>query len=364
MAEKIRCLEEYNSDKTTKVVGPLRVTAESFTEYPLIHEKLADNEEVGIPLSADHEPGIYTCVNRGAKFSRQVGGGVNVYIASDFMTRAPVLEAPTVRRGLELAAYINKNHHELKEIAESTTRFGKVHSIKPYNFSKDVHIRLAMQCGDAAGHNMTTKAGTALAKYLVEKFPELKYGSDSGNMCTDKKAAAINALTGRGHSALTEIVIPRRTVETVLKTTPELLARLDTKKNKEGGFKAGTLFSANAHYANIAAAIYDATGQDLANVVEASFGGNQIDITHEGDLFFSTNQPCIIVGTIGSGKTGPSTRKSLETLGCLKEGKQNGYNSQRFAAMIAAATAMGELSLLADQTKSGRLIEAHEKIER
>ncbi|MBS3168255.1 hydroxymethylglutaryl-CoA reductase [Candidatus Woesearchaeota archaeon] len=363
MPEEIKCIEHFPTTLETYVEGPLLLTAFSRTEYPKIEEPLADKEEIPIPL-ATFEKGVFTCVNRGAKFSRLIEMGIKSYVTQDLMTRAPVIEAKDLEQALDISDYTERNSEELRSIAESTTRFGKVTSIKTYRVGNDVYVRLAMQCGDASGHNMTTKAATKLAKYLVEKFTGTRYGSDSGNLCTDKKAAAINAITGRGKTVITEIIIPREICENNLKTTPELLHRLNVAKNLQGTIAAGSQFSGNAHYANIVAAMYIATGQDIANTVEGSYGITQIKVTDNGDLYYTTTMPCLIVGTIGNGKDGESQKRCLEMMKCNVEGRQLGYNSQRLAAIIGAATALGELSLLADQTKSGRLIQAHERFER
>ncbi|MDP3698237.1 MAG: hydroxymethylglutaryl-CoA reductase [Nanoarchaeota archaeon] len=363
MTDKIISLEEYPTFLSTYVMGPLRLTAESRTKHPKIQEKLADDELIPLPLST-YETGLYIGVNRGAKFSRISPSGVKAYVTHDFMTRAPVLEAKDVQQAMEISDYIENNIGQLQEIAESTTHHGKVREIKSYRVGNDVYVRLLMQCGESSGHNMTTKAGTALVKYLVEQFEGVRYGSDSGNMCADKKAAAINAITGRGKTVITEIIIPKESCEKYLKTTPKELERLNTKKNLQGSIAAGSQFSANAHFANIIGAMYVATGQDIANIVEGSYGITQVKVTETGDLYFTTTHPCLIVGTVGHGKNGESQLKSLEKLGCLQKDKPNGFNSQRLAAIIAAATAMGELSLLADQTKNGRLIAAHERFER
>ncbi len=364
MPEEIRCSEKYPTSINTYVMGPLRLTAESRTTHPNIKEKiLASDELIPIPLST-YEDGVYTCVNRGTKLSRLIEGGVKAYVTQDFMTRAPVVQARDVAQALELSDYIENNFEELRTIAESTTRHGKVIAVRSYRVGNDVYVRLLMHCGEASGHNMTTKAGTVLVKYLVEKFAGIEYGSDSGNMCTDKKAAAINALSGRGKTVITEVTVPREICKQYLKTTPEALEKLNTKKNLQGSVAAGSQFSANAHYANIIAAMYIATGQDIANIVEGSYGITQAKVTKKGDLYFTTTHPCLIVGALGHGKNGGSQLKSLELLGCLQKDKSNGFNSQRLAATVAAATAMGELSLLADQTENGRLIAAHEKFER
>ena len=49
----------------------------------------------------------------------------------------------------------------------------------------------------------------------------------SGNVCTDKKPAAVNWLDGRGKRVVAEAVVPRATVEGTLKTTTAKLVELN-----------------------------------------------------------------------------------------------------------------------------------------
>lgn len=92
-------------------------------------------------------------------------------------------------------------------------------------------------------------------------------------MCSDKKPAAINQVMGRGKSVLAEARIPSRVVAKVLRTDAKQLSRLTQIKNGTGSAMAGSLgmASANAHAANLVAAVFAATGQDLAQVSWRNF---------------------------------------------------------------------------------------------
>lgn len=54
---------------------------------------------------------------------------------------------------------------------------------------------------------------------LEGRFPELDLISISGNMCTDKKPAAINWIEGRGKSVVVEAAIPASIVAKVRRST-------------------------------------------------------------------------------------------------------------------------------------------------
>lgn len=60
---------------------------------------------------------------------------------------------------------------------------------------------------------------------LQEVFPEMELVAISGNMCTDKKSAAINWIEGRGKSIVCEARIPGTYVESTLKTTVKVCIR-------------------------------------------------------------------------------------------------------------------------------------------
>jgi|TARA_B100001094_G_scaffold95778_1_gene91762 hydroxymethylglutaryl-CoA reductase (NADPH) len=84
----------------------------------------------------------------------------------------------------------------------------------------------------------------------------------SGNMCCDKKPAAVNWIEGRGCSVVAEATISGDAVRTTLKTTVEALVTLNTAKNLVGSAMAGVAAGGfNAHAANMVTAIFLATGQ-------------------------------------------------------------------------------------------------------
>ena len=205
---------------------------------------------------------------------------------------------------------------------------------------------------------MVTLVADAIGDYVLKAFKTARYVSVSGNMCVDKKVSVINGVRGRGKHVITEITIPRQVVEDVLKTTPEKIVDLNIKKNLLGSIMAGSVNSANAHYANMLLAIYLATGQDAANIVEGSQGITYAEVK-DGHLYFSTTIPNIIVGTVGNGKNESHFQERLEAMGCIGHA-----SSQTLAHLVGATVLAGELSLLAALTNPHELMKAHTTIER
>ena len=159
-----------------------------------------------------------------------------------------------------------------------------------------------------------------------------------------------------------EAQISRNLCRRYLKTTPEKIVNLNIKKNLIGSIVAGGLHSANAHFANILLALYLATGQDAANIIEGSQGIVHAEVLDD-NLSFSTTLPNVIVGTVGNGKDLQFVRENLARLGCF-EARKPGENARRLAAITGATVLCGELSLMAALTNSGELMETHTNLER
>jgi hydroxymethylglutaryl-CoA reductase (NADPH) len=312
---------------------------------------------IPIPL-ATLETTLFYSVARGSRAISEAGGLTSTMIA-DQMTRSVVFEAKDASKAAEIAVFVNNNIPRLQdEVVEKQSRFAKLKKAEAHLVANLIYIRFAFETGNAAGHNMVTQAADALMTFIITQFPGLEYVSVSGNICVDKKVSVINAISGRGKHVISEIVIPRVVVEKTLKTTPEKIVDLNLKKNLLGSILAGSIHSANAHYANMLLAFYLATGQDAANIVEGSQGITFASMRGQ-DLYFSVTLPNIIVGTIGHGKNNEAMMERFTKMGCLGDG-----GAQKLAHITAGVVLAGELSLLAALTNPHELMKAHLAIER
>lgn len=319
-------------------------------------------EQVKVPL-ATFETTLWPSVARGAKLSREVGGlSVNVEPAG--MSRSILLEAPTAMQALSFEKRLKSEREVWQECCQNSSRFAKLIDVHSECVGSLLFIRLAFFTADAAGHNMVTKASEAILNSILTRYSELKYVSLSANYCTDKKVSSINGLLGRGYRATAEIEIPRKLCEKYLHTTPEAIEKIHVKKNLIGSILAGSLRSANAHFANMLLAFFLATGQDGANIVEGSQGMTDVKVNSKGDLLFSCVLPSLVLGTIGHGKKETLVQENLRKLGCFRSEFLPGESAKRLAAIGSAVVLCGELSLLAALTRPGELMRAHEHFER
>ncbi len=328
------------------VVGPVPVDG-----------KAADEEHY-LPL-ATSEGALLASVNRGCSAIREAGGAT-ARVLKNGMTRAPVFSVADVGEAAEESAWTRENVDRLAEAAESTTSHGELTDVTPYVVGDSVFLRFVYDTKDAMGMNMATIA-TQEACDLVEDETPASLVALSGNLCTDKKPAAINAVEGRGRTVAADVLIPHDQVEAKLKTTADAIAEANTRKNLVGSAKAGSL-GFNAHAANVVAAAFLALGQDIAQVVEGSNAITTVEAREEG-LYASVTIASLEVGTVGGGTKLPTQAEALDVVGVRGGGDPAGSNADALAEVIATGALAGELSLLG-ALASSHLSSAHEELGR
>jgi hydroxymethylglutaryl-CoA reductase (NADPH) len=183
--------------------------------------------------------------------------------------------------------------------------------------------------------------------------------SVAGNFDIDKKPAWLNILLGRGLSVWAEVTLPEAVITSVLKTTAKEMYDVWVSKNMIGSVMSGSM-SFNSHAANVVAALFAATGQDLAHVVETSIATTTVDVVGK-NLVCSVYLPDVMVGTVGGGTGLPTQGEALKILGV--SGGNNGKNADTFAEIIGGVVLAGEISLLASLSE-GSLAKSHEKLAR
>ncbi len=315
-----------------------------------------------IPM-ATTEGALVASTNRGCSIVSKSGG---IQVMSEFVgiTRGPIFKTQSLEQVRVIVKYIKNNISEIKNLVSSRENHLRLISIDPYNLGRNLWLRINFDSSEAMGMNMITKASGYISEFLCQKFDGMKLVAVSGNMCIDKKASYINAIMGRGRKVSAEVTIPKAIVENNLKTTVKKIVEINQSKVWQGSAMSGAI-SFNAHFANIVAAIFIATGQDLAHVVEASQGYSLFEEDENGDLYVSILLPSMVVGTIGGGTGLPKQLEAraimLSDLITKKMPEEN--LSSTLAEVTAAAVLCGELSLHA-ALASNNLISAHESLGR
>jgi len=289
-----------------------------------------------IPL-ATTEGTLVASYNRGMKVLN-LSGGVTPTVVMDQMQRAPVFVFDSAREARAFWSWIDEHFDEIKQIAESTTKFGQLKNIERYQTNKFIYLRFNFKTGDAAGQNMVGRATWAACMWIAASNPGVKRWFLESNFATDKKASQINTIMTRGKRVTAEATIPRQVLIDHLRTSPESL-HYHYMVSNVAGFVSG-VNNNGLHSANGITAMFIATGQDVACVAESSAGILYAEITPDGDFYISVTIPSLIVGTHGGGTSLPTQRECLEILGCY--GKDKVY---KLAEIVAGVVLAGEISL-------------------
>ena len=328
------------------VAGPLRVRGEH-----------ADGN-YWLPL-ATTEGALVASVNRGCSVITRAGGA-EARVIADRMTRAPVFAARSVGHAVEVVRWVEGHLDALRDVADATTRHGRLVGATCSVAGTSVFVRLEFTTGDAMGMNMVTIASAAVAA-VVERETGARLVALSGNLCTDKKPATVNAVLGRGRTVAAGVLLSDDLVRDVLKTDAASLVEVNTRKNLVGSARAGAL-GFNAHAANVVAAMFIACGQDPAHVVEGSLAVTTADPV-PGGVYVAVTLPALPAGTVGGGTAIETQAECLSLLGVAGGGDPPGDHAKAFAEIVAAGVLAGELSLLGAQA-AHHLARAHATLAR
>ncbi len=309
---------------------------------------------VYVPL-ATTEGALVASINRGCKAITQAGGAI-VDVTRAGMSRGPVFYTGSIANKKKLFDWVTKNESRIASHAEKTSKHLKLKKIFIKSLSNYTFIRFSYDTEDAMGMNMATIA-TQAAVELIENETGIACLSVAGNFDTDKKPAWLNSIEGRGMKPWAEVVLPKNIVANVLKTTPQKFFDVWLAKCMLGSAVSGSM-GFNAHIANVIAAVFIATGQDPAHVVEGSLGITTAKVLDDGNLYVGVFLPALLIGTIGGGTGLPTQGEALEMLGVAGAGK-----IEEFAGIVAAACLAGEISLIASLSE-GTLAKSHQRLAR
>ena len=303
---------------------------------PLVVNGEHANGEFYVPL-ATAEGTLVASYNRGMRLLREAGG-VTTTVVDDAMQRAPAFLFPSAREARDFSGWLRERFEDIKGVAESTTRSGKLRNIEQYSASRMLFTRFNYTTGDAAGQNLTGKATQAACHWIKDNYPGIEHYFLESNFATDKKSSQVNMLNTRGKRVVAEATLPRDLVKERMHADVDLLFRARLVSNL-GGFMSG-VNNNGAHSANGITALFIATGQDVANVAESSAAFNYSEVLPNGDYYVSITIPSLIVATYGGGTGLATQRECLELLGCSGAGKVH-----KFAEIVAATVLCGEMSL-------------------
>ncbi len=311
--------------------------------------------EFYIPM-ATTEGTLVASYSRGMRLVSE-SGGASVTVVDEFMQRAPLFEFATAREAIAFSRWLETEYDAIKEVAESSSSIAKLQHIQKWVIGNKLYTRFNYTTGDAAGQNMTGKATHTACQWILKTYDgAFTNFSLSSGIETDKKHSHMNLLHPRGKRVVAEAVIKKDLLKTLMRADPAKMVKL-RQRTILGSILAGSAYN-GPHSANGIASMFIATGQDEANVVESHTGIAFMELTDDGDLYYSVTLPSIICASYGGGTGLPTQRECLEMMGCYGQGK-----AKKLAEIVAATVLAGDLSLAA-AIVSDEWVSSHDQLGR
>lgn len=325
---------------------------------PLLIHGSGFDEEIYAPL-ATTEGALVSSVNRGSR-ALSMSGGVCVRVLKQRMVRAPLFDCGRLQDCLKLKNWIQSRWGEIQRRVREYSNHAVLIELDFRIVAPCLHVRFVYETGDASGQNMTTLCTWNISQWILDGFQRDHPGGIrnfiiDGNLSTDKKASLLSAIEGRGREVVAEAFLSTEVILRMFNTTPAAMARYFAQSHSTGVLTG--IHGLNVNVANVIAAIFTATGQDIASVHESSTAQVYFE-EREGGLYMSLLLPCLVVGSVGGGVSIGAQKQLLEMMGAYGPGKAN-----RLAEIIGSFALALELSTGAALT-SGNFAEAHERLGR
>ena len=315
--------------------------------------------ELTYTLAGTLEGAMVASMNRGAR-AVSLSNGFKAKILRQKMVRAPLFILQSKSDCEKFKEWIFLHFKQITDVALNHSNHAKLLSVDPFIIRNAVHLKFVYSTGDASGQNMTTTCTWHAIQWIVDNFQKetgiiIDRYIIEGNGSCDKKVSTYNINSGRGISVMVECHLKEDVINKILRTSSvDMLAFFGISKEMA---KIDGMPGYNINVANAIAAIFVATGQDLASIHESSVGILNLKKLKDG-LLVSLHLPTLVIGTVGGGTHLTRQKQALELMGCYGTGK-----IERFASLIAGFAMSLDISTYA-AIVSGAFAKAHEKLGR
>lgn len=308
---------------------------------------------------ATSEGALVASASRGSLLLSE-SGGVTTRIISQRMIRVPMFVMDSLDSALFFSDWLKHHVNELQQAVNKVSSHARLMNVDITLTGRVIHASFVYSTGDAAGQNMTTAATWHACQWALSQAKFFKgvvvenFLIDSG-LSGDKKVNFKSFIEGRGTKVVAEAFIPGDILQRVMKVSPHQLVTY-YNSGLAALIQAGTIGS-NINVANTIAAIFTATGQDIACVHESSLANLYLE-EHDGGVYATMMLPSLIVGTVGGGAGLPMQSECLKMLDCF-----GAHKSARFAEIIGGFCLALDLSTMSALV-NGTFVKAHERLGR
>lgn len=308
---------------------------------------------------ATTEGALVASATRGARAVSECGG-VTTRVLGQRMVRSPRFDLDDAVAAQRFGQWVRDHHAELSAQVAQVSRHARLVGLRPLQVGRSVDMLFEYETGDASGQNMTTACTWHACQWIDARLREqtdirIRAYYVEGNAGGDKKISQRALADGRGMRVTAECHLDAETLRRVFKVGQADMVRAFTISVAGSALSGG--LAPNINVANAIAAIYAATGQDIACVHES--GAGLLTLEADGDgIYASLLLPALALGTVGGGTHLPQQADYLEMMGCRGTG-----TARRLAEVIAGYALALDLSTIS-AVIGGQFASAHERLGR
>jgi len=307
---------------------------------------------------ATTEGALVASTSRGATALSRAGG-VRTRVLGQRLMRVPFFEFHDAATAQAFTRWLPAHRPALEAVIGEVSSHARLVELESVQVGRDVHVSFVYETADAAGQNMTTATTWHALQWMEAPLAAAgivpRHWQIEAAFSGDKRVSFANLIRGRGTRAVAEVLLPADVVRHVLKVEPDRLVA-GHRHMARASVMAGEV-GRTANAANIVAALFLSTGQDVACVHESALGFLTVEADGD-DVYAAMTLPSLAIGTVGGGTHLPSQQACLELLGCA------GDDGVEQLAEIVVGFALGlDLSLTAALT-TNQFATAHERLGR
>ncbi|MCM8541303.1 MAG: hypothetical protein NE328_13610 [Lentisphaeraceae bacterium] len=247
--------------------------------------------------------------------------------------------------------FVTTNYKKIKSIAEKDSRHTTLLDIEQFVVNDNHLLKFKYDTSDAQGLNMINNATFEACKFISEKV-KLDFYHRS-HFSGVKHNSPMNHREGYGRRVKASVVITKKAMDRLgvsARSLKDFFDRCITCATAAG------MTHINVHASNAIAAIFLATGQDMADLSSSSVCHSSTKLVNRAqDLYWEVEIPNLLIATVGGG-TSLFTQKE-----CLSLMEAHGSNkADKLAEIIAATVLAGEFPTAAAVVNK-TYVQAHKK---
>lgn len=323
---------------------------------PLLFDGELARGHLVAPLATTEAAIVASCARGATALTR--AGGVRTRVLRQRHTRVPAFVFPDEREAQAFAAFVGQRFAELDARVREASADAQLTDVEVQILGPVAHVVFGYARGDASAH-LTTACTWTATRWLAEQTGALGLHllrfMIEGGLSGVKKVTRYSIERGRGLHVVAEAVVPADVLRYVLDVSADDLLAGHAIATAAATFTGMVGFNLNV--ANLVAAIFVATGQDLGCIAESSVARLSTLPHPEGGVQVSLDLPTLVCDTIGDGTRLPAQGSLLAALGCSRPDGEG-----RLAEVIAGFALALELST-ASAVLSGGFGDTHQRVE-